>query len=98
MSNVRLTWTLPTVSPRQRAIQHTRIDFRVDPSFPWTQQDVVSPDVNQELLFQDVAPGTHFYRGTVVDVDGREGLPAFTQVDVPFDAPGTVSNFTATVE
>jgi len=98
MANVRLTWALPSVSGRQRAIQHARVDIRVSPDLPWTLQDTVAPDVSQELLFQDVAPGTHFYRVTVVDVDGAEGVPAETSADVPFDPPGTVTNLTATVE
>ena len=98
MSNVRLTWDLPAVGPTQRQIDYVRIDFRVDATLPWTEQDRVTPDVAQELLFQDVAPGLYFYQATVVDVDGVEGPPVETSVDVAFDGPGSVANFTATVE
>lgn len=98
MANVRLTWKLPSVSLRQRAIQHAKVEIRVDASLPWTLQDQVPPDATQALLFQDVAPGTHYYRVTVVDADGQEGPPAETSADVPYDPPGTVTDLTATVE
>ena len=98
MSNVRLTWTLPSVGATQREIEHTRIEFRVDGAPQWTEQTLVPTDVAQELLFQDVAPGTYFYRATVVDIDGNEGAPAETQVDVPYDPPGTVVDFAGSIE
>jgi len=98
MANVRLKWTLPTPTARQKPIQHAKVEIRVDASLPWTVQDTVTPDVAQEILFQDPAPGTHFYRVTVVDVDGKEGVPGETSADVPFDPPGTVTNLAATVE
>lgn len=99
MSDVRVTWTLPSVSPIQKAIQHTEIAFRVaSASLPWTIQDTVSPDSNQELLFVDVAPGDYEYRAVVVDVDGQRGPEAFANASVPFALPGAVDNFTAVVE
>lgn len=99
MSNVRLTWTLPSVSPIQQPIQHTEIAFRVaSQTLPWTIQDRVAPDVAQELLFVDVAPGDYEYRAVVVDVDGQRGPEAFANASVPFALPGVVTNLTATVE
>lgn len=98
MSNVRLTWTLPAVSARQRPIQHTEISVRVDPTLPWTVQDVVVPGVAQELVFFDVPPGDQYYQAVVVDVDGLRGAPVETSVAVPFDPPGTVTELTATIE
>ncbi len=98
MSNVRLTWTLPDVSLRQSPIDYVRVEFRVDETFPWTEQDVVPAADPQELLFVDVAPGTFFYQVTIVDVNGLEGAPAFVQVDVAFDAPGVVLDLTAVEE
>ena len=98
MSNVRLTWDLPVVSARQAAISHTIIDFRVDPTLPWTLQDTVDVAAIQELLFVDVQPGAYFYRATVVDVDGVSGLPVETSITVAFDPPGAVTNFIATEE
>ena len=98
MANRRLTWDLPTVTPRQAAIAGVRIEFRVDPSFDWTVQDTVAPDVTQELLFVDVAPGTFFYRAIVVDVEGTEGAPVEIEVFGSFDVPGEVTNFVATDE
>lgn len=97
--NVRLTWELPTPSARQLPIQHVRVDFRVDPSLPWTTQDVVTPDVPQELIFVDVAPGDHFYQVVVVDTAGTEDEnPAQATASVPFDPPSSVLNLAATVE
>ncbi len=98
MSNVRLTWALPTPTSRQRPILHTEISVRVDPSLPWTVQDVVVPTAIQELVFNNVAPGNHFYRAVVVDIDNVRGAEVETSVTVPFDAPGVVTSFTATFE
>ena len=98
MSNVRLTWDLPAVTPRQRPIQFTEISVRVDPSLPWTVQDTVAPDVTQELVLFDVAPGDHFYRAVIVDADGVRGAEVETNIAVPFDPPGVVSTFTAVLE
>ena len=98
MSNVRVTWGLPAVSARQKPIQHTEISVRVDPTLPWVVQDIVVPTAAQELLFFDVAPGTHHYRAVVVDIDGVRGAEAETSVVVPFDPPGVVTSLTATVE
>ena len=98
MSNVRLTWDLPAPTARQRAIDYVRVDIRVDPSLPWTEQTRVLPADIQEVLFADEAPGLHFYQVTVVDVAGVESLPAEVSADVPFDAPAAVVNLLATVE
>lgn len=98
MANRRLTWTLPNVSGRQAAISHTRIDFRVDPSLPWTTQDNVPADGVQELLFLDVNPGTFYYQATVVDVEGQEGPPVETSAFLQYDPPGSVTDFIATDE
>lgn len=98
MSNVRVSWVLPTVTPRQKPIQHTEISVRVDPTLPWTVQDVVVPADPQELLFVDVAPGTYYYQAVVVDTDGVRGPARETSADVPFDPPGAVSALAAVVE
>lgn len=98
MSNVRVTWALPNVSARQKPIQHTEISVRVDPALPWTVQDVVLPDVPQELIFFDVFPGTQYYQAVVIDTDNVRGNPVETNVAVPFDPPGTVTSLTAVLE
>lgn len=98
MSDVRLTWELQEPTSRQRPLEHIRVDFRVSADLPWTEQDRVSPDGPQELLFQDVAPGTFFYRVTPVDDRGTESpFPAEVQADIDFDAPSGVVNLVATV-
>lgn len=98
MSNVRLTWTLPPVTPRQYSIDYTRIEFRVSDTLPWTEQDVVPASNPQELLFVDVQPGSFFYRATVVDTEGNEGPPVETSIVLAFDPPGSVTDFIATEE
>lgn len=98
MSNVRVTWVLPTVTPRQKPIQFTEISVRADPALPWTVQDVVAPDVTQELLFVDVPSGDQFYQAVVVDVDNVRGNPVETSIAIPFDPPGVVTDLTATLE
>lgn len=95
MSNVRLSWTLPTPTPAQRPIAHVAVSARVDEALPWTEIAVVA---GTELLIQDVAPGTWFYRAIVVDDEGRESEPAFVSASVSFDAPGSVIGFAASVE
>ena len=75
MSDVRLTWDLPTVTPRQYPIAHVRIEFRVDESLPWTIQDTVDAAAAQELLFVDVQPGTFFYQAIVVDEQAKRARP-----------------------
>ncbi len=98
MSDVRLSWTLPVVTSRQRPIDHVRIELRADASLPWTEQDQVPASDPQELLLADVAPGDWFYRATVVDIDGEEGSPEGTTASLGFDAPDSVTGLTATVE
>ena len=98
MSDVRLTWDLPTVTARQYPIAHVRIEFRVDESLPWTIQDMVDVAAVQELLFVDVQPGTFFYQAIVVDEQGQEGAPVETNITLAFDLPGSVENFLATEE
>jgi hypothetical protein len=94
-----LTWDLPPVSPRQAPIKETVISFRVDPSLPWTEQDRVAVDSTQELRFIDVAAGTFFYQGIVIDVRGVEcEVPAVISASLEFEPPGSIQNFTATDE
>ncbi len=97
MSNVKLSWVLPTVSSRQKPISHVEISVRTDTTLPWTVQDTVTPDVVQELELFDVAPGMYYYQAVVVDTDLVRGNPVETTIDVPFDPPGTVTSFTATL-
>lgn len=99
MSDVLLTWDLQAPTSRQRPYDYVRVDYRVGESLPWTEQDRIDPSATQELLFQDVAPGDHYYRVTVVDVDGVESPnPPTAQANVAFDAPLDVINLVATVQ
>ena len=98
MSNVRLTWDLPVPTARQRPVDYVRVDFRVDATLPWTEQDRVVPTSVQELLFVDVAPGEYFYQVVVVDTSGVESIPAEVPIVVDFDPPSTVTNLVAAIE
>jgi len=98
MSNVRLTWDLPTPTPRQRPIDYVLVQFRVDASLPWTDQAQVLATDPQELLFVDAAPGEMFYQVIAVDDGSVSGPPAETSATVAFDAPDAVLNLVATVE
>lgn len=98
MANVRLTWQLPNVSPRQRPLEHTTVDTRVSASLPWTPISNVPVNLPPELVIEDSAPGDWFFRSRVMDDQGTYGPEAFTQVAVGFDAPGAVTEFTATLE
>lgn len=99
MSDVLLSWELQNPTSRQRPVDYIRVDYRVDESLPWTEQDRISPDGPQELLFSDVAPGTHYYRVTVVDIDGVESPnPPTTQASIDFDAPFDVINLTVAIQ
>ena len=98
MANRRLTWTLPTVTPRQHPIERTEIAFRVDATMPWTvQTSVLVADV-QELLFADVPVGDMFYRAVVIDAVGARGNDAIISAFGEYDPPGVVTNFIATEE
>lgn len=97
MSNVRLSWTLPTPSPRQRPIAHVRVEARVSEDLPWTPISNV-PAPSTEVLLQDVAPGTWFYMATVVDDEGQESEPSFASASIGFDAPTALADFSASVE
>ena len=98
MSNVRLTWQLPTVTPRHYPIDHVVVEFRVSDTLPWTVQDNVAADSAQEILFQDVAAGTNYYQVTVVDTNGTAGPPATAQAEIGFLPPDAVVNLVAAVE
>jgi hypothetical protein len=98
MSNVRLTWELPNVTPKQAPIKHTEISVRVADTLPWTVQDVVVPSGEQAIVFFDVGPGEIFYRAVIVDELDVRGGEVQTSIDVPFEEPGIVSNFIATLQ
>jgi hypothetical protein len=97
MANVRLTWQLPNVSPRQRPLAYTQIETRVSDTLPWTSVAEVEAPA-EELLIEDSAPGDWFFRAYAVDDRGNTGAEVFAQVGVDFDAPGAVTGFTAVVE
>lgn len=96
MTDRTLSWILPNVSPRQAAIDHTIIDFRVDESLPWTVQDNVASDGPQQLVLVNVMPGRFIYRATVVDAGGQPGPSVEIEItNNAYDPPGSVESFTA---
>ena len=98
MANVRLSWLLPSVSPRQRPLEHTIIDARVAAELPWTAISNVPANLPSELVIEDSAPGRWFFRARAFDDQGTPGPEATTQVDVGFDPPGAIAEFSATLE
>lgn len=95
--NVRfnVVWTEP--GPRQRPLSHVRIETRVSTDLPWTAIGVISYP-NTDLLEQDVPPGTHFYRAVVVDDADVESLnPLQASIEIPFDPPSDLTEFTVTL-
>lgn len=101
MNDVLLTWALPLVGKNQRPIAHVRIDSRVSDSLPWSPVNTVKPDGPQQLLIEDLAPGTWSFRAVVVDTAGLESKnPATTKatIDEPLVEPGDVTDFKATVQ
>lgn len=97
-SNVRLTWVLTEPSSSQAAIAATRIDARVSDELPWTEiNTVAAPD--SELLVENVAPGTWFYRAVALDAGGREAEDQPTvSLDVPFELPPGVTELAVALE
>lgn len=92
-----LNWVLPTVGPRQAPLKHVKIEKRVAETLPWTFIADV-PVAETSLLFQDIQPGTHFFRGTVFDEqDNFSKNPKTATLTVPFDDPGDLLEFTATL-
>lgn len=97
MSNVRLSWVLPSVSQNQKPLASVRIEARAEGIAQFTQiQEVDVPTT--ELLLQDVPSGTIQYRAFVVDQEGAVSAPTDTSATVPFDGPDVLVSFSATVE
>lgn len=96
MTDRTLAWELPVVTPRQRPIKHTQIDFRVDASLPWTPAATVPPTDPQQVEFLDVNAGTFDYRLTIYDDEDTPGDEVIVSQSLAFDPPGTVLNVTIT--
>jgi hypothetical protein len=91
-----ISWQLPTVGARQRALAHTLVEYRVkaptgQPALPWTLQDQVAASSEQKLVITDVAPGTFEYQLTAVDVDGQRGPSVVAEASKAYDPPGQVT-------
>ena len=97
MSNVRLSWVLPTPTSRQRAIARTVIEGRVSASLPWTTLNTVDAPGNT-LLLTDHPPGAWEFRATVVDVGSVPSESVTTTLDLAFDPPSPATGFTAAIE
>jgi hypothetical protein len=98
--NVRLNWVLPSVGGRQAALDHVLIEGRVvaDPELPFTALNEV-PVTETTLLLEQVSPGEWEYQGTVFDTNGAKSQnPKRVLITVPFDGPGDLGEFTATLE
>lgn len=96
--NVRLSWSLPAVSSRQRPITRVDLYSRVSPSLPFAPIGSRVPSETQDFLIESVDPGDWEYGARVIDVGGAAGGMATTSTSVDFDAPSMVGGLTATKE
>lgn len=96
MTDRVLTWELPVVTPRQREQKHTVVEFRADPSLPWTIQDTVLATAEQKVEFLDVNAGTFDYQLTIYDIADVAGEPVIVSANLPFEPPGSPLNVTIT--
>lgn len=92
MSDVRLFWTLPTPTNRQRPISHVRIEARVSQDLPWTPIAEVDAPAT-ETTIEDAAPGEWMYQGIVVDNSGAESTPLEAAASVDYDDPSPLASF-----
>jgi hypothetical protein len=96
MTTRTISWALPTVSAKQRPIDHTVVEYRAKPNageLQWTVQDQVAANGEQKLEIADPAPGTFQYRLTAVDVDGKaDPNSPIVEKALDFDAPSSVTN------
>ena len=97
MGNVRLSWEYPTVTTRQRPHKAVRLSARVSDTLPWTSIATVDAP-GTELLLEDVAPGTWFYRAILEDDQGKLSDPVFADTAMEYDAPSPLSLFAAAPE
>jgi len=96
---MRLTWKNSTPGPRQRALKHSLIEARSDPSLPWSTVNIV-PVPGQALdLDPAFAPGDYEMRLTEVDV-GNVAAPSakcpVIMVSIGFDPPSGATEFAFT--
>lgn len=100
MSNVRISWVLPTtrVDGRPLEVLHTRIEMKVDGAPSFTEINTITPDVAQTLLLADVDPGSYAFRGITVDLQGLESAPAEGSIVVPNALPGSPQTFSVDLE
>lgn len=100
MANVTLSWVLPAVGPRQRALKHVRIEGRITgaPDTAWAAvaDPVAVPETSVRLV--DLASGDWQFRGIVVDAADVESQPRQAAVSIGFDAPDPLQEFTAVLE
>ena len=89
MSNVVLSWKDPVVAA---GIKFVLVEAAVD-DVNYSEIAAVPPGV-QTLTDQDVAPGTWFYRVTVVPEKGAQSDPVKGSIDVPFPKAGPVTELT----
>jgi hypothetical protein len=93
---IRLDWTFPTPSLRQRPIAAARIEARLDPSLPWTViSTILAPQ--STMTIDDPTPGNWEFRLFVVDTNGDESIPVIATAAVGFDPPSAATAFSATV-
>lgn len=101
MPNVTLVWTLPNKRESGRPlnpadIMGVEIAASVD-NTTFTVMEVLPP-TSTEVTLTELEPGDWFFRGVVVDKDGRRSAPVTITQTVPDTSPPQgLPNFSATV-
>ena len=101
MSNVRLTYTLPTQRVLGEALPEAQIAFveiqmSADAGANFSGLAQVPPPA-LEYLVQDLDPGTYIFRGIVQDINGLRSVETDATADI-LSAPAGLSAFTVTIE
>lgn len=103
--DITVTWKLPILRGNNAPlpitdIRHTILGYSSDGGETFTDTDIIAPDSEQKVVFQQQPPGTHHFRAKVIPLVGDPGMEAFTSYTVPPDvetgAPHAVTDFVAT--
>lgn len=91
MSNVRVSWALPTLRKSGKPLDPTTIKaveiaISADGGQSFTVTDVMPPNI-LEADFTELEPGDWRWRAVVVDTTDRRSDPAFAGVVIPDESP-----------
>ena len=90
MTDIRIIVTPPVPNNRQRRVIETRVERSIDPdSLGWTEIRTIPIEEDpQEIVLQQVDPGTHYFRSITFDDAGAESPGEnVTPAEIGFDDP-----------